>query len=55
MSYDGFSRPYKMYELPQEDSLHTQFSSHGYFEMTRFWPEQLEETNQELILLPDVI
>jgi hypothetical protein len=55
MSYDHFSRPCKLYELPQVDSPHTQFSSHGYFELTGFWPEQLKEINQELILLPDVI
>jgi hypothetical protein len=55
MSYDCFSHPYKMYELLQVDSPHTQFSSHGYHEMTGFWPEQLVEINRELILLPDVI
>jgi hypothetical protein len=55
MSYDCFSWPYKFYELPQVDSPHTQFSSHGYYELTGFWPEQLEEINLELILLPDVI
>jgi len=44
-----------MYELPQVDGPQTQFSSHGYYELTWFWPEQLEEINRELILLPDVI
>ena len=55
MSYEKFSRPYKFYELPQVESPHTQFSSHAYYEMTGFWPEQLAEINQELTLIPDVI
>ena len=36
MSYEKFSRPYKFYELPQVESPHTQFSSHGLHEMTGF-------------------
>ncbi len=48
MSEDRFSLPYKYYELPQVEKPHTQFSSHAYFEMTGFWPEQLVEINQEL-------
>ena len=55
MSYDRFSRPYKFYELPQVENPHTQFSSHAYYEMTGFWPEQLAVLNQELTLIPDVI
>jgi hypothetical protein len=55
MSYDRFSRPYKLYELPKVDDPQTQFSSHGYYEMTGFWPEQVDMISAELTLLPDVI
>jgi hypothetical protein len=55
MSYDCFSRPYKFYELPKVDSPHNQFSSHGYYELTGFWPEQVAEITRELTLIPPVI
>jgi hypothetical protein len=55
VSYDKFSSPYKLYELPKVVSPHTQFSSHAYYELTRFWPEQVTGIIAELTLLPDVI
>jgi hypothetical protein len=55
MSYDKFSHPYKFYELPKVISPHTKFSSHAYYELTGFWPEQVTGIVAELTLLPDVI
>jgi hypothetical protein len=55
MSYDCYSWPYKLYKLPKVDSPCTQFSAHGYYEMTGFWPGQVAEIRRELILLPPVI
>lgn len=55
MSYDQYSRPYKFYELPRVNFPHVQFSAHGYYEMTGFWPEQVDAIVSEFTLIPDSI
>jgi hypothetical protein len=55
MSYDKISRPYVQYQLPKVITPDTQFTKYIYHQMTGFWPEQVQEICQELILIPDVI
>lgn len=55
MSYDSFSRPYKFYDLPKVRNPAEQFSSHGFYELTGFWPEQVSEISRELIFIPPII
>jgi hypothetical protein len=43
MSYDMWSRPYRFYELPCVDNIYEQFSSHRFYELTGFWPVQVQE------------
>jgi hypothetical protein len=55
MSYDSFSRPYKFYDLPKVRNPAEQFSSHGFYELTGFCPEQVSEISRELIFIPPII
>ncbi len=55
MSYNKFSRPYIFFDQPRVDDPTIHFSSSIYYQMTMFWPEQIEEICQELVLLPDII
>jgi hypothetical protein len=55
MSYDSFSRPYKFYDLPKVRNPAEQFSSHSFYELTGFWPEQVSEISRELIFIPPII
>jgi hypothetical protein len=55
MSYDKVSRPFINFELPPVLVTHQQFSKHVYYQLTRFWPEQVEEICNNLILIPDTI
>jgi len=55
MSYNKFSRPYIFYDQPRIDDPTTQFTSAVYYQMTGFWPQQLEEICHEMVLLPDII
>jgi hypothetical protein len=38
-----------------ENSPHVQFSAHGYYEMTGFWPEQVDAIISEFTFIPDCI
>jgi hypothetical protein len=55
MSYDMWSRPYCTYELPPIENVYQQFSSHRCYELTGFWPTQLQEICQNLLLIDDRI
>ncbi len=55
MSYDMWSRPYRTYELPPIENVYQQFSSHCCYELTGFWPTQLQEICQNLFLIDDRI
>jgi hypothetical protein len=46
MLYGCFSRPYKFYDLPKVRKPTAQFSSHGFYELTGFWPEQVSEISR---------
>jgi len=43
ISYDMWSRPYHLYDLPCVDNIYEQFSSHRFYELTGFWPVQVQE------------
>jgi hypothetical protein len=55
MSYNKFSRPYIFFDQPRVDDPTIHFSSFIYCQFTGFWPEQIEEICQELVLLLDII
>jgi len=55
MSYDMWSRPYRVYDLPSVDNIYEQFSSHRFYELTGFWPVQVQEICQNLSLIGDTI
>jgi hypothetical protein len=55
ISYNKFSRPFIFYEQPRVDDPSIQYSSNVYYQLTGFWPEQLQEIFRELTLLPDRI
>jgi hypothetical protein len=60
MSYNKFSWQYIFYDYifydqPIIGDPTTQFSSAIYYQMTGFWPRQLDEICHEMVLLPDVI
>jgi hypothetical protein len=54
MPYDKFSMPYVFYHLLRVDDPTAQFSKHIlYYQMTGFWPEQVNKICQALTLLPN--
>jgi hypothetical protein len=55
LSYDKISCPFVQYQLPKVITPDTQFTKYIFHQMTGFWPEQVQEICQELILIPDII
>lgn len=55
MSYDKVSRSFINFELPPVQVPQQQFSKHVHYQLTGFWPEQVEEICDNLILIPDTI
>jgi hypothetical protein len=40
-----------VYDLPSVDNIYEQFSSHRFYELTGFWPVQVQEICQNLSLI----
>jgi hypothetical protein len=55
MSYNKFSKTYCQYELPSVEDPSTQLTSHRFYELSGFWPEQVHEICQEMALIPGTL
>ena len=56
-SYDKNTRPTKSYDLPplSQHDMFNEFTSHDFYYVSGFWPDQFDEIVENMILIPDKI